>query len=236
MPPKFLIGIVLTAVLTTLVATSGRADEAPRTINVSGLGQVEAEPDMATITIGVTAQDAAAAEAVRQVNASMSRLLPQLRDLGVEDRHVQTQQVSLSPLWSNRSSNADEPPRIKGYAASNTLAVTIVDLDRLGPVLDAVLKEGANQFNGLRFGVQDPAPLQSEARALAVAQARQKAEELATAAGVRLGPVLNISDGQGGRPGPAGREMAALASDTPIARGEITISANVNMRFAIADE
>ena len=100
-----------------------------------------------------------------------------------------------------------------------------------------MIASGANDFNGLRFGIQDAAPLQSAARAKAVKDARAKAGELAVAAGVSLGPVLTLSEQRGGRVAPIHAEMAArAAADVPIAAGELTVTVSVDMVFEIGEE
>jgi hypothetical protein len=110
-------------------------------------------------------------------------------------------------------------------------------LENLGGLLDLVVQDGANTFDGLSFSVQEQEALLARARADAVRDAIEKAEQLAIAAGVTLGPVLNISEG-GNIPRPAMMEMAAarMADAVPIAAGEVSLSVQVNMSFGISDE
>ncbi|MEO1733453.1 MAG: SIMPL domain-containing protein, partial [Pseudomonadota bacterium] len=127
--------------------------------------------------------------------------------------------------------------RITGFQASNTLIVRIRDLGGLGAMMDAVLQDGANDFRGLSFGMADPGPHVDAARSDAVADAMRKAQLMAAAAGLRLGPVLSISEGGSGQPRPMMMEMAAArASDAmPVAPGEVSLSATVSMVFALKD-
>lgn len=219
-----------------MAAGAALADDAPRQIVVSGLGQVDAAPDMATITLGVTHEHREAGAAMDAVSVAMGEMLEQLRALGLEDRQVQTSRITLNPVWSQRRNDNGTPPQITGFVASNAVSVQVLKLERLGPVLDAVVGSGANTFNGLQFGLQDPGPLQSEARALSVADGRAKAQELADAAGVTLGPVVTISEQRGGRITPMHAEMAARAAAVPVAAGELTVSVNVDMVFEIGEE
>jgi uncharacterized protein len=100
--------------------------------------------------------------------------------------------------------------------------------------MDAVISDGANNFNGLRFSVQDPDPLMDQARELAVADAVARAELLTSAAGIGLGEVLSMTEQGGERP--VVMEMsAARGGSVPIAAGEVSLSASVSMVFAIAD-
>ncbi|WP_406644922.1 SIMPL domain-containing protein [Aliisedimentitalea scapharcae] len=225
----------LTAALTAAAMTPAMAGDSPRVITVSGQGQVEAAPDMATITLGVTHDHQDAGQAMAEVSAAMGEMLQQLQDLGLEPRQIQTSRVTLHPIWSNQRRDTDSPPEITGFAASNAVSVRVLDLERLGPVLDAVVGSGANEFNGLQFGIQDPGPLESQARALAVRDAQVKARELAEASGVALGLVSSITEGFDGRVLPMQAAMSARKAGTAIAAGEMSVSVSVNMVFDILD-
>ncbi len=211
------------------------AEPMVRQISVTGEGRIETVPDMATITLGVTNDAPVAGDAMAATSDAVARVLGRLRDMGIEARDMQTRNLSLNPVWSNRSSSRTGAPKISGFVASNTVLVRVRDLDGLGRILDAVIADGANDFNGLQFSVQKPEPLIIEARQAAVADAMAKAQILADAAGVTLGQVLTMSEhGGGGRP--MRMEMAAARSDgMPIAAGEVSLSASVSMVFAIAE-
>lgn len=222
-------------VFLTMLAPAQAADD-ERRIAVTGEGRVDAVPDMATITLGVTNQAKEARAAMSATSDSVRRILDRLTGMGVESRDVQTQRFSLSPVWSDRSSSGADPARITGFAASNMVMVRVRDLERLGEMLDAVIDDGANDFNGLSFGVQETDALQDQARESAVADALAKAKLLANAAGVTLGPLLSISENGSGGPRPMMMEMAAARdSGAPVAAGEVSLSASVSMVFAIAD-
>lgn len=225
----------LAAMMAATAAGAAHAEE--RRITVSATGTVQAEPDMGTITLGVTNQDAEAAVAMQATSAAVSLILSRLSEMGIEERDVQTRDLSLSPVWANRGSQNGEPPEITGFAASNRVFVRVRDLSQLGQIMDAVIQDGANDFGGLSFGVQDPEPLQAQARAQAVAQATAKAEQLAQAASVTLGPVQTISE-QGGSVRPMAEMRAMSMADSggvPVASGEISVSVSVSMEFEIAD-
>lgn len=223
--------------LALLVSTAaGMAHAQDRHITVSGTGSVEAAPDMATLTLGVTSQDAEAAAAVRANSEAVARVLSQLERLGIETRDIQTRDLSVSPVWSGRRPQQEEAPRITGFVATNRVFVRVRDLGRLGEILDAVVSEGANDFGGLSFAVQEPEPLIAEARAKAVADATEKARQLAEAAGVTLGRVISIDEHGGAHPVMRRAEMAmADAGRVPVAPGEISVELSVSMVFGIAD-
>ncbi len=210
------------------------AENANREIIVSGEGRVSAEPDMAVLTLGVTREAQSAKEAMDQTSAAVSDVLKTLADAGIEGRDMQTASLSLSPRWDH--SDREKPPSVVGYVASNTLSIRVRDLDGLGAVLDDVIGSGANQMNGLSFTMSNPRPIEDEARVKAVQDAKAKALLLAEAAGVTLGPVLTLSEGSSGGPAPIQmRREAMMASDVPIAAGEVDIRINVTLVFAIEE-
>lgn len=219
-----------------LSATGVGAEEAARHISVTGEGRVEAAPDMATITLGVTHEAKEASAAMQATSEAVAKVLDRLAAMGIASRDLQTRDLSLSPLWSEPASSGGERRQITGFVASNTVLVRVRDLAGLGGVLDAVIEDGVNDFNGLRFGVQEPDPLMEEARKRAVADAMAGASLLAGAAGVTLGPVQSIEAQGIGRPMQMA-EMAMRASPAgmPVAAGEITVEAQVSMVFAIAE-
>jgi len=225
----------LAAILAVTAAGLAHAEE--RRISVDALGIVQAAPDMATITLGVTNEDAEASNAMQATSDAVAQILTRLEGMGIEDRDVQTRDLSLSPVWSGRNSASGEKPEISGFVASNNVQVRVRDLTQLGTIMDAVIQDGANNFGGLSFGVQDPAPLQAQARARAVAEATAKAEQLAQAANVTLGPVQQISERVGAvQPVAQMRAMnLSEAGNVPVAGGEISVSVTVSMEFGISD-
>ncbi len=225
----------LAAILAVTAASFAHAEE--RRISVDATGVVQAEPDMATITLGVTNEDKQASNAMQATSDAVAQILKRLDDMGVEARDVQTRDLSLSPVWSGRNVSNNDRPEISGFVASNRVLVRVRDLTQLGTIMDAVIRDGANDFGGLSFGVQDPSPLRAQARAKAVAEATAKAEQLAQAANVTLGPVQQISEQAGGiRPVAQMRAMdMAEAGSVPVAGGEVSVSVNVTMEFGIAD-
>ena len=217
-----------------LVPLTSLAEES-RQITVTGEGRVDAAPDMALITLGVTHQADAARDAMAATSDAVARILTRLDQLGLAARDVQTRRITLNPVWANERYDSDKPPKIVGFTAANTVAIRVRALDQLGEVLDAVVADGANTFNGLQFLIADPDPLMDEARKRAVADAMARAALLAEAAGVTLGPVRSI-DEHGGGGGPVMMEMAAARSGgVPIASGEVSLTASVTMVFDIAD-
>ncbi|MCU0853902.1 MAG: SIMPL domain-containing protein [Rhodobacteraceae bacterium] len=227
---------VLAAFALPAALPAAAADEARATITVSGEGRVTAAPDLATLSVGVTTEAPTAREALDANSAALAAALARLKAAGIEDRDIQTQGLSLGPRYDYDQSGG--APRIAAYTASNMLNVRIRALDTLGAVLDAVVTDGANTLGGITFGLNEPDPLLDEARKAAVADARRKAELYAAAAGVSLGPVISISEQTGfypPSPAPMASASLAKADAVPIAGGELALSANVTIVYAIGD-
>ncbi|MHC0054858.1 SIMPL domain-containing protein [Actibacterium sp. D379-3] len=215
------------------LATATLAETPVPTLTVTGEGEVATAPDMATITLGVTSQAKTAGAAMTETSARTAEMLAALKAAGIAPRDLQTRDLSLQPLWKNRNYSSGEAPEIDGFVAANTVMVRVRDLDGLGTVLDQAVGLGANTFNGLRFGLQDPAPQQDAARKAAVADAMRKAQLYAAAAGLELGPVLSISEAGAPAPAPFMMEAARSSVAAPVEGGEVSLSASVTMVFGI---
>ncbi len=228
-PTKFnpLLAVALVAAL--FVGGPAGAEEIQRQISVTGEGQVAADPDMATITLGVTHKAKTARSALDATSKATAKVLQRLADFGVASRDMQTSSLSLTP---NRSGGSSLKAGETGFTASNSVHVRLRDLASLGQVLDAIVDEGGNNFNGLQFSVQDPDPLMNMARQHAVADAMAKAQLLTQAANVSLGAVLSMSENGGARPQML-QMSATRGGGVPIAAGEVSVSASVTMVFAI---
>ncbi len=225
------------ALVAAIPLAAQEAAPAPRII-VTGEGQVQATPDMATLSIGVGHEAPTAAAAMEEVAATVQGLFTRLTELGVAPRDVQTTGLRIDPIWRDRNrSTPEETPEIVGFRASNDLSVRLRDMDRLGEAIGLLVSDGANRLSGISFGVQSPEVLLTEARKLAVVDAQARAALYAATAGVELGPVLEIVEpGSSQGPGPmfARAEAMSLADGMPVAAGELTFSAQLRMSFAIA--
>ncbi len=226
--------LVLAALFWTQIAV---AEGNTGLITVTGEGSVDAEPDMAWITIGVSEDAPTAAEATDKATTAMSDVIARFAAIGIDEADMQTSGINLHPRYDNRPRNDGEPPKLIGYVFSTTLQVRIRSLEMLGQVMDDAVGEGANGFHGLRFDIAEPRPLQDEARVRAVQDAVAKATLLAQAAGVSLGSIHSISEHGGRRGGPVMMAEAAMMRDSGggVAAGEVTLQSSVTMVFEIAD-
>ncbi len=204
-------------------------------IIVTGEGRVAAVPDMAVITLGVRETAPTAKAAMDQVTTSVAGILERLDALNVAALDRQTSQFFLRPVYDNRPNDNGTPPEITAYEAGNSVTVRVRDLGQLGTLMDAVINIGANDFNGLSFGLKDDSSVLASARALAVTDARLRAEQLAQAADVKLGSVTRMTESSFGAQ-PKAMEMASarVSMDSAIAEGEVEVQAQVTMVFSIA--
>jgi uncharacterized protein len=226
------IGIAIAALLvlaSVALAGIGRpeaagASETPASgITVTGTGEVPAVPDEAEFSLGVSTKGTNARAALAANSAQTQKLLDALRSAGVAGADVKTQDVSVG-----RDYDADG-----GYTARNAVSVRIRELDRAGAVLDAASRAGANEVYGPALGRSDRTAFEAKALKEAVANARERAEALADAAGVSLGEVTAIVE-TGPPDGPVwAADMARTAAKVPIEPGREQISATVTVTFAI---
>jgi uncharacterized protein len=227
--------VFLTAVVLALPAPV-LAEDQRAMITVTGEGRVDAAPDMATISLGVTTQDKTAALALSANSVEMAKIVDRLRAAGIEDRDLQTSGLSLSPDFDySKFSGRGE---IIGYVVSNMLTVRVRALDKLGTLLDAAVADGANALNGVSFGLTNPDPVMTEARKRAVAEARARAELLTGAAGVELGRIVSMSESSAQiGPAPMFRAEASVADamPVPVQAGELSTSAYVTITWEIKE-
>ena len=203
------------------------------TLTVSGSGEAKAAPDVAYVTVGVVTQGKQAKEAAQANAATTQKVMEALKKLGIVEKDLQTSNFSVQPLYENRP---DREPVIVGYQVSNQVRSTVHKLGDVGNVIDASMEAGANNVQGVSFGLEARSEPESKALAEAVQEARRKAETLAKAAGVRITGVAQIHEG-GYSPRPlmeTGATFAAARVATPISPGELNVNANVTVVFNIA--
>ena len=235
----FLLGALLlgiAAVPATAVAQQASITQsiAGTRLDVNAAGEVTRVPDLAIITAGVVTRASSAGSAMQQAAQRMSRVRAALKAAGVEDRDIQTSNVSLSPDYVYEQ---NKTPRITGYSASNQLTVRFRDIARAGPILDALVQEGANQISGPSLTIEKPEPALDEARAKAVANGRARAELYARSLGLRVVRVVSVNESGGyyAPPPPAPVMMAERsgAANTSIEAGEQKLQVNLAMTFEL---
>lgn len=201
-------------------------------VTVKGTGTVQGKPDVAYITVAVQSDAVTATDAMNN-NKSMDKVLKALNELGLKDEDIKTNQVSLAPQYKYKK---DEQPELYGYAASNTINVTVNDLKLTGKVFETVVKSGSNRLDGLHFGVKDSSKLLDEAKVKAVKDARRTADLYAGAGGVKLGKLKSLTEGSALMPRPQVLRAAPMSEDrseTPVAPGTLTFTVSVTAVFDV---
>ena len=170
-------------------------------LNVQAQGDHAARPDVMTITAGVVTTAASAREALSSNSALAARLVEAVRAHGIDPRDAKTAELSVQPRFEElsedsaaRAEREGRGPRILGYVASNKLELRLRDLARAPDLIDALFSAGANNVDGPRFSLTDPAPAERLARRAAVAAARAEADTYAEALGMRVSRVLRVSE------------------------------------------
>jgi uncharacterized protein YggE len=209
-------------------------------LTITAEGKSTRTPDLATFSTGVQTTGKTASEAMKANAAAMSKVVAALTGAGVANRDIQTSNLSLNPVYEDRSnqpqSRQDLPPRIVGYQAANTVNVRARDLARMGQVIDALVAAGANQVNGPDFALDKPEAALDEARADAIRSARARADLYARATGLKVLRVVSIAESGGYSPQPRVYRAKAMAMDaaTPVAAGEVGMNVSVTVQYELA--
>lgn len=222
------------AALLAFVSSPAAAEEQKmqRSITVSATGTASAAPDRARINTGVTTEAKTAREALDLNSEAMKKVIAQLKASGVEAKDIQTSTFSVDPVTVYDRDG--QPPRITGYRVTNSAAVLVRDLAKLGDVLDQLVSAGANQSGGLEFEVSNAETAKDDARKEAVANALRRAKLLAEAAGAEVGEVLQISEEVAYPvPRPMNFARAAKAESVPIEVGTSSLEVRVTATWAL---
>lgn len=203
----------------------------PPSIRTLGEATVSAKPDRAVLDIGVITQAENAQAAGSQNAAQVSAVLARLRSLGPA-AELKTVSYSISPNY--RYPKEGGQPSIAGYNASNTVELATSDLTLVAKAIDLATQSGANNIQRLQFQLKDDQAVRAQALRQAAAQARNSAEALASALGLKIVRVLSVEENsEAGRPQPI-RPMAAMkAASTPVESGAIDVSAAVTLTVQV---
>jgi uncharacterized protein len=202
-------------------------------VTVTGDARVSAQPDTANVTISVVTQNPSAVEA-QQLNASRTTaVIAAVKGAAGAGAEIKTSGYALIP---QRVYKQNEPPTITGYEARNSVTVTMNDLTRVGPVIDAAAKAGANNIDGVSFSLRQDREVRGQALAESTRTALAKTNTLAQTLGGRVTRIVSVNEG-GATPRPviyAQQESFARADvQTPIEPGTLEITAFVQLTAEI---
>jgi len=205
-------------------------------LNLSATGEVKIAPDMATVSFGVMTEAATAQEAMSANATKMNQVITALRRAGLEQRDVQTSGLNLSAQYDYQE---NQPPRLRGYQASNRVTVRVSDLTKVGNTVDAVVAAGVNQIDGVEFGLRDPSAAEDQARQLAVRALQAKAALYAQALGKPLGEIRSLTESGGYVPQPrpvmyVRAASADMGGSTPIEGGELSVKIDITGVYSLS--
>ncbi len=236
---KLILGIVAIAAIACTpntanysIAHDTNTSEIISKLHVSATGKAAQTPDQALVSAGVVTVAPTASAAMSENAKKMNAVFEALKAAGIAERDIMTSQMSLRPQYDYQNRRT---PRITGYEVRNTVMAKTNNLEKTGAMLDALVKAGVNNINSVNFSIKDTKSAKEKARTDAIRLARQKAESMAKAAGVRLGRILEIKE-SGGYNAPMPMLMARDTIEmkaTPIAAGEQTLSVTVNIVYVI---
>jgi uncharacterized protein len=245
------IGVVVVLVMLLAAGCSSNSPGAGQPVNVNvgnqqsgiwvnGQGEITLTPDLATLTLGVSAQTATVAEAQSQAATAMDKVMKALTDAGIAKNDIQTRYYNINQVtrWDDKT----QQQIVIGYNVSNSVIAKIRAMDKVGSIIDSVAVAGGDltRINGINFSVEKPEKYYTQVRDLALKDAKTKAQQIADATGVTLGKPSYVSENSSSpvaypQVSYASKDAAMGASvpTTSISAGELTVTLNVQVAYAI---
>ena len=249
------VGMVLILVLAGLAGCSAETATAAETqaqpvnvavnsqqtgIWVNGEGKVSVTPDLAILSLGVTSTQPTVAEAQSLASEAMDKVMAALTSAGIADKDIQTQRYRIQQ--ETRWDDDTDLEVVTGYSVTNTVIAKIRNLDNVGTVIDAVVVAGGDliRINDIDFTVEKPEQYYEQAREMAMADAKAKAEQIARLSGATLGKVTYVVEGSVSEPITIAVPTAVYKSEamsagagTSISAGEMYVTLNVQVAYSI---
>jgi len=240
MTRRMLAALTVAVVVVAVLALSGcetkvvtaPAGQPTNTVTASGTGKVTAAPDVAMMTFGATARSENAKTALDQVSKTAESITSALKESGIAEEDIQTQNVSVYP----RQEYKNDKPVVIDYEANVSVTAKVRDIGKLGEIISSAADAGADTISGPSFTLDEESPVRNEAIGVAVDDARSRAEAMAKAAGKNVGEVLSLSSTAVNVPVPmygAAERAAADVAEVPIEPGTLEITADVTVVFEL---
>ncbi|WP_395051405.1 SIMPL domain-containing protein [Flavobacterium sp.] len=225
--------ILILALLFMAMSYSQEQKQVPM-INVSGEGKVKTAPDQASISISIETKGTKADDVKKENDKKMDAILKFIKKSNIAKEDFQTQRVSLNP-------NYDYEKKKHNYIATQSVQILLKDLSKYDVLMEGLVDEGINRIDNVEFKSSKMKELQSDARKLAIKDAKAKAEDFVSVLGQKVGKAILISDNSQNYNPPAPRMMYAMKSTAmdesapreTLAVGEIEITANVSVSFIL---
>ncbi len=204
--------------------------------SVTGTGKASLNPDSAGVTVGVTTTATTTQAAQNQMNESINKVTTAIKALGVDNKDIQTENLSVNPIYDYQSGTQ----KITGYQANTNIRIKVKDANKVNQVIDGATANGANQVGGVTFENEDKSNAQNQAREAAVKEAKSKAEQAAKIAGFTLGKIINYSESFPGENMPFAYGRGAVATDmkaasppTQVEPGSNEVVVNVTLSYEV---
>jgi uncharacterized protein YggE len=199
-------------------------------ISVVGSSTINKSPDIATTQIGVQTIAKEVDPAINENNKKAEAIIAVLRNTGIAEKDIRTSSFNITPQRDYQQPNYP----IFGYQVDNMLSVTFRDLTKVGKGLQNAINAGANNIYGVSFTLADPESARSEARTLAIQDARKKAESMASAAGITLGKIISVNEVSSSvSVDSRNYDKAAAEAAVPIQSGELGVTVQVQLTYLI---
>ena len=203
-------------------------------VELNVLEEVEAAPDMVTVSAGVSSEAPTAVEALRQNSRAMRSVIERIKSLGVAERDIQTSSINLNARYDYDQRRQEQI--FRGYQASNRVTIKLRNIDETGEVLDALVVAGATDLNGPRFGLENDESAKAAARRAAIERAEAQAREYASLAGYSNVRLLEINESMQGRSDPqpilvSASRMMGSDESAPVEPGSISTGVSITVKY-----
>lgn len=205
------------------------------TITTTGYGEAYGKPDMAQVQFGYSAVDTSIGTALEASNGAVERIKQAMLQIGIAEADIQTTNFSVWPE-EQYDPMTDQPSGERKYRVENTIQVIIREISKVAEVIETGLDNGANNVYGLTFSIDDTSEIAKQARSAAVADTRQRAEQLASEIGAALGEVRIMTEISTYGAYPVMRTAAetAVGGGAPsISEGQLVLTIEVNVTYDI---
>ena len=223
--------VLLVIIVLLSVATKAQEIKLIPQISVSGEGKIKVIPDQVFISIAVETKGTNATDVKKQNDAIIEKVLQFITKFKVPKNDVLTKSISLNPQY-------DYEKKKRNYNATQTIEILLKNLTQYDSLMEGLVDSGINRINGIEFKTSKLTELQSEARKLAMKEAKLKAEDYVSVLGQKVGKAITITDNtQNYYPQPMyALKTMAMDQESPretLAIGEINVTATVNVSFVL---
>jgi len=232
------------------VWSKSKAETTPFRVTVTGEGKIDARPDVGVVYTTILTTGKTPVDAEEENSKKANAVVAYFKAQAVEEKDIKTGQFSVNPQYkyfdSQPCGNGPCPPRlppeIVGYEVRNSVTVKVRDLKKIGELLKGAVANGANDVNGPNFIIDDPESARAPARKKAIDNAKEKARVLAQDLGLKLGKIVDYSEGGGVRPyydyapradGMGGGMESKAMSAPPIEAGSQDVNVNISVTYEL---